>query len=114
LPSDFHGVSNAAEIRVHPGGRFLYVSNRGRDSIETFSIDPRDGRLTRIQDISSQGQTPRNFEFDPTGNWLIVTNQDSNNTVVFRIDRATGMLKAAGQPIGITFPFCPRFLTPGD
>jgi hypothetical protein len=113
LPEDFHGVSTSAEIKVSPGGRFLYTSNRGHNSIAVFSIDPKSGHLTPIQDIPSGGEWPRNFEFDPTGNWMIVTNHNSYNVAVFRIDQVTGRLTAVGKPVEVPFPpFSPRFLTP--
>jgi 6-phosphogluconolactonase len=110
LPPDFHGVSVSAEIRVHPNGRFLYTSNRGHDSIAVFSINAEDGRLTPIQYAPSGGRSPRNFDFDPTGHWLLVTNHESNNASVLRLDPQTGMLTPTGQPIDVPFPFCPRFL----
>jgi 6-phosphogluconolactonase len=110
LPKDFHGESACAEIQVHPSGRFVYASNRGRDSIAVFSVDENSGRLTPIQDVPSGGKTPRNFDMDPTAHWLLATNHGSNNAMVFRIDQQTGMLTPAGQPVEAPYPFCPRFL----
>jgi 6-phosphogluconolactonase len=112
LPNGFHGVSTAAEIKVSPDGNFLYVSNRGHNSIAVFSIDPRNGRLAPIQFVPSGGQTPRNFDFDPSWHWLLVTNQDSHNALVFKIDQSTGMLTAVGEPEDVISTFCPRFLKP--
>jgi 6-phosphogluconolactonase len=105
--------TGAAEILVHPSGRFLYATNRGHDSVAVFSIQPETGRLTPIQHIPTQGKTPRNCEFDPTGRWLLVTNQDSNNALVFGIDQNTGRLTQAGQPVPVPAPFCERFLPAG-
>ena len=65
LPPDFRGVSTSAEVRVPPNGRFLYASNRGRNSIAVFSVDQTSGRLSPLQDIPSGGNTPRNFDFVP-------------------------------------------------
>jgi 6-phosphogluconolactonase len=113
LPNDFQGVSTSAEIKVSPDGRYLYTSNRGHDSIAVFSIDPKTGHLTPVQDISSGGKWPRNFEFDPTGHWMIVTNHNSYNAAVYRIDGETGRLTAVGKPVEVPFPpFSPRFLEP--
>jgi 6-phosphogluconolactonase len=95
---------------VHPNGRFVYASNRGRDSIAVFSVDAETGRLTPIQDVPSGGKTPRNFDLDPTAHWLLVTNHDSNNAMVFRIGPNTGKLTPVGQPVEVPYPFCPRFL----
>lgn len=105
--------TGAAEIAIHPSGKFLYATNRGHNSVAVFSVQPETGRLTPIQHISTQGKTPRNCEFDPAAKWLLVTNQDSNNAVVFRIDQKTGRLTQAGQPVPVPAPFCERFLLAG-
>jgi len=110
LPPDFKGTSTCAEILVHPGGKFLYCSNRGDDSIGEFAIDPQSGKLTLIGHVKSGGKTPRNFEIDPTGHWLLTANQDGNNACVFAIDLDTGKLTQKGDAVAITYPFCPRFL----
>ena len=110
LPRDFSGDNDVAEIGVHPSGRFLYVSNRGRDSIAAFSIDPRKGTLKPIADIATQGKTPRNFAIDPTGKFLLVANQESNDIVVFHIDPATGSLTLTGQVAEVPAPVCIVFL----
>jgi 6-phosphogluconolactonase len=110
LPSDFTGTNTAAEIRVHPSGRFLYATNRGHDSVAMFAIDPRTFELSMTGTVPSAGKTPRNFEFDPLGRWMIVTNHGSDNAVVFSIDQVTGKLTQCGDPVAVTYPFCPRFL----
>jgi len=110
LPKGFQGNSTCAEIQVHPSGRFVYASNRGRDSIAVFSVDAKTGRLTLIQDVPSGGKMPRNFDMDPTAHWLLVTNHDSNIAMVFGIDQETGKLTPAGQPVDVPSPYCPRFL----
>jgi 6-phosphogluconolactonase len=111
LPADFKGVSACAEMRVHPNGKFLYVSNRGHDSIGAFAIDAKTGRLSLLQHVPSGGKTPRNFDFDPTGRWLLVTNHGSNTAMVFGIDRQSGRLSPVGAPVDVVYPFCPRFVT---
>lgn len=113
LPEDFKGASTGAEILVHPNNRFVYASNRlvGVDGlIAVFSVDPATGKLTLVEEVSSKGKMPRNFEFDPTGKWMIVTNHDGNNAVVFAVDGATGKLTQTGEPVEVKYPFCPRFL----
>jgi len=92
LPRDFSGANEVAEIAVHPSGKFLYVSNRGRDSLAVFSIDPKKGTLKPVADIATQGKTPRNFAIDPAGKFLLAANEESNTIVVFNIDPATGSL----------------------
>jgi 6-phosphogluconolactonase len=110
LPKDFSGANDVAEIAVHPSGRFLYVSNRGRDSLAVFSIDPRKGTLTPVADTASQGKTPRNFAIDPSGKFLLAANQESNTIVVFNIDSATGSLTLTGQVADVPAPVCIVFL----
>jgi 6-phosphogluconolactonase len=110
LPAGFKGTSAAAEIQVHPNGKFVYASNRGDNSIGVFAVDPNNGKLSEIQHISTQGRTPRNFTFDPTAKWLLVTNHDSNNGMVFSVDAQSGKLAPQGKPVAIPYPFCERFL----
>lgn len=105
LPADFKGANTAAEIQMRPDGKFLYVSNRGHNSIAVFSVDAATGRLTLLQHISTQGNTPRNFTFDPAGQWLVATNQDSGSAIVYKVDAATGQLTPAG-PLA-NFPSSP-------
>ena len=110
LPKDFSGANDVAEIAVHPSGKFLYVSNRGRDSLAVFSIDPRKGTLKPVADIAAQGKTPRNFVIDPSGKFLLAANQESNSIVVFNIDPATGNLTLTGQVAEVPSPVCIVFL----
>jgi 6-phosphogluconolactonase len=104
LGADFQGENTAAEIAVHPNGRFVYASNRGENTIAVFAVDPSTGILRPIEHIPSRGKTPRDFVMDMTGNWLICTNQDSDNVVVFRVDPDTGLLTAFGKPISVPAP----------
>jgi 6-phosphogluconolactonase len=110
LPADFSGVSACAELEIHPNGRFLYGSNRGHDSVAVFAIDQATGKLSPVEFQPSGGKTPRNFAFDPTARWLILTNQDSSNAVVFRVDPNSGRLTETGDPVPVPSPFCERFL----
>jgi len=110
LPAGFTGTSATAEMEVRPDGRYLYVYNRGDESLGVFAIDQANGGLSLVQHIPSGGKTPRNFAFDPTGRWMICTNHGSDNAVVFRVDEATGRLSQAGPPVKVPYPFCERFL----
>jgi 6-phosphogluconolactonase len=111
LPGDFAGTSEAAEIAVHPNGRFLYASNRGHDSIALFAIDSRTGKLTAQGHVSTQGKTPRNFAIDPTGAILYAANEASGNVVEFRIDQKTGTLTLYGKVFEVPKPVCVTFAT---
>jgi 6-phosphogluconolactonase len=104
IPKDFTAHNDTAEIVVHPSGKFLYASNRGRDSIAEFTIDPSRGTLTLAGDFATQGKTPRNFALDPTGKFLLAANQESNNIVVFRINQSTGTLTSTGQVAQVPAP----------
>jgi 6-phosphogluconolactonase len=106
LPEGFKGQSTAAEVQVHPSGKFVYASNRGHDSIAVFAVEPKDGRLKFVQHQSSGGRTPRHFVVDPTGHWLLVENQDSDNIVAFRIAEQTGQLNPPGQVVEVGSPVC--------
>ena len=110
LPKDFSGKNDAAEIQVHPNGKFLYASNRGHDSIAVFSIDPEKGTLTPVEYVPTQGKAPRYFAIDPTGSWLFVANQNSGNIMVFHIDPVSGRLTATGQVLEIASPVCLKFV----
>lgn len=109
LPADFQGTSTAAEVEVHPSGKFVYASNRGHDSIAAFAINPENGRLTFIEHQSTQGRMPRHFAIDPLGRWLLAANQGSDSVVVFTIDTTTGRLLAAGRTLAIGAPVCIKY-----
>lgn len=84
----------AADIHVHPGGEFLYVSNRQEDAsnLAIFSVAPESGRVRRVGHEPTRGRTPRNFGLDPEGRLLIVGNQDSNEIALFRVGAGGGEL----------------------
>jgi 6-phosphogluconolactonase len=104
LPAGFEGAGNAAEIAVHAGGKYLYASNRGHDSIAMFRIDSGTGTLTAAGHTPTQGKTPRNFDIDPTGAYLLAANQDSGTIVVFRIDPNSGDLTPSGGVVSVPAP----------
>jgi len=112
LPSGFDGVNTCAEVRVHPGGKFLYGSNRGHDSIVVYRVDLAKGTLALVEHETADIKTPRNFNIDPTGRFCLVANQGSDIVVVFRIDRQTGALEPTGHRISLPKPVCIRFLRP--
>ena len=110
LPQDFTGTSTAAEIAVHPSGKFLYGSNRGDDSIAVFSIDAATGSLAFVQRVSTQGKNPRHFAIDLSGKLLFAANQNSGNIVIFNLDPATGKLAPSGKVIETASPVCVKFV----
>ena len=110
LPPGFSGRNDVAEVAVHPSGKFLYVSNRGNDSIAIISIDPAKGTLVPVGGVSTGGKEPRHFAIDPSGKYLLAENQFSNNIVVFKIDAATGGLTPTGQVVEVPSPVNIAFL----
>jgi 6-phosphogluconolactonase len=110
LPEGFKGDNTGAEIALDSKGKYLYVSNRGDDSIVMFSVsDMKRGTLKAEQRIPSGGKTPRQFEIDPSGHWLLAGNQGSDNIAIFSIDGSTGKLTAAGVVTGVSKPTCIKF-----
>jgi len=101
LPADFQGSNTTAEIQMDRTGRFLYVSNRGHDSIAMYEVDPVQGPLKMIETVPSLGKTPRNLKIDPTNRYLFVANQAGENVVVFRIDQTTGHLTPANVQVPV-------------
>ena len=91
-------------------GRFLYASNRGHDSITVYAIDPTRGTLTLVQNVPTQGSIPRNFALDPTGKYLVVGNQKSNELLVFDVNQKDGTLKPAGEKVDLDEPICIVFV----
>jgi len=112
LPPNYNETSYTAEVVVHPSGKFLYGSNRGHDSLAVYRIEPDTGLLTAIEQVSTGGQTPRNFAIDPTGQFCLAENQASNTVVVFRINPETGALTQIGTPVAVPSPVCAKFWTP--
>jgi 6-phosphogluconolactonase len=110
-PADFTGTKGSADIHVSPDGKFLYASNRGTaNSIAIFSIDPKKGTLTSVGFQSTLGIKPRNFTIDPSGNFLLVANQESDEIVIFKRDVATGILSDTQQRIKVPRPVCLKWI----
>lgn len=112
LPADFTAANTTAEVAVHPNGKFVYVSNRGHDSVALQAFDEASGTLTPVDHTSTQGQQPRNFSIDPTGRYLVVANQKSDLLVSFKIDALTGKLTPVGSTVKIGAACCVRFVKP--
>lgn len=111
LKDDVKG-NDSAEVQIEPSGRFLYASNRLTTNYLTiFSIDQESGKLSLVGYQDSLGKTPRNFRIDPTGNYLLLANQNSDTLVLFAIDRHNGKLSPVGEPIHTVHgPICVKFI----
>lgn len=106
-PTDFKGHPGSAEVQISPDGKFLYASNRGEENnIAIFTVDQSTGRLKLKGYQSTLGKAPRHFIIDPTGNFLLAANQDTDNIVIFKRNKQTGMLIETDKQIKVSMPVC--------
>lgn len=106
LPDDYaDAASNTpAEILVSPDGRFVYMTNRGHNSIVVHRIDEETGQLELVGYVPTNGDHPRGMRLDPQGEFLIVANQDSDSLMVYRIDPETGLPEKVSEFQDISRP----------
>jgi 6-phosphogluconolactonase len=90
LPADFEGQNTTAEVKVHPSGKFAWVSNRGHDSLAGFSID-ESGTLAAIGQTPTE-KTPRSFDIEPDGRYLFGAGEGSGKLAAYMIDPESGAL----------------------
>ena len=111
LPDDVSERSGfkAAEIAVHPTGRFVYASNRGHDSIAMYAVDDATGKLRFLGAEPTRAKTPRGFGIDPTGRFLLACGQASGTVTVFAIDAESGRLTFTGTTLAVPAPVCVVF-----
>lgn len=110
LPKNYVDTPSAAGIKISPDGSFLYVSNRGSNTIAIFSFNIKEEKLTLIGQQNSGGETPRDFIISPNGKWLVVSNHDSNNMVVFKRNLNSGELEEKSRNTTIESVVCLNFL----
>ena len=102
--------NSAAEIVLHPSGRFAYSSNRGNDTVTAFRVDQADGMLEAIQVQPVRGAFPRNINLSPCGGWLLAAGADSNTVSVHRVNPETGLLTYQTKSvINVPAPICILF-----
>ena len=107
LPPGLYQKSfTAAEIAYSADGKYVYTTVRGpiapgANSISVLAVDPANGNLSLIQNISCDGDFPRGMGIDPSGRWLIIGNQKSGTVTVFGIDAKTGKVAPTGQALDI-------------
>lgn len=106
LPTDFHGENITADIHITADGRFLYVSNRGHNSLAIFAINKNTGELNTLGHQVTLGKWPRNFFITPDDQWLLCANQETNNIVSFYRDKISGQLTPAEQQTFLGKPVC--------
>ena len=102
--------NGAADIHISPDGKFLYASNRGEfNELIIYAIDSN-GALTYVSTQSTMGKAPRNFGIDPSGNYLLVANQQSDEIVIFKRNHSSGLLTDTGNRIKVGAPVCIQFI----
>lgn len=104
------GAAKGAEVATSRDGRFVYVSVRGDDALIAYGVNRRTGELREIQRLPASGQSPWSFGIDPTGRWMLVTNQASNAVAVFSRDRATGRLTPTAAALTVNKPVSVAYL----
>jgi 6-phosphogluconolactonase len=117
IPSAFPTTMNTCgRICVHRSGRFVVVSNRGHQSITVFKVKTKGnkrGELHNVGCFHTRGETPRHFQFDHSGQYLLVANQDSNSLAVFNFNLSNGELKYSGNEYRVPSPnfvcCCPTY-----
>ncbi|MGZ5287526.1 MAG: lactonase family protein [Flavisolibacter sp.] len=111
MPADYRGGFSSADIHVSPDGKFLYASNRDpSNTIAIFKIEETSGKITLVGHQSTLGKTPRNFSIHPSGDFLLVANQNSDSIVIFSINKETGLLTDTGKRIDVGNPVCIKWI----
>ncbi|MDN3019276.1 lactonase family protein [Paenibacillus sp. BSR1-1] len=110
LPDDFKENNQGSAIHISSDGRFVYAGNRGHNSIAVFRADILSGELSFIEHTSTEGDWPRDFALDPTEKFIVASNQESSNLVLFSRDDATGRLTLINSDIVVPYPVCVKFL----
>lgn len=108
LPQPTPG-NTTAEVILSQDGRFVYVSNRGHNSVAVFKVGP-DRKLTAVGHITGDINIPRNFNIDPSGRWMLIGSQATGKVGVWQIDAESGLAKETGQSIRVPSPICVRFV----
>jgi 6-phosphogluconolactonase len=102
LPAEEKGAG--ADIHLSPDEHFLYVSQRSNSTIQIFKVNKMTGTISFVSSQSTLGDFPRNFSIHPSGKFLVVGNQRSHFSVIFSIDKKTGLLTDTGKRINIQSP----------
>ena len=111
LPEEYDGPISGADIHISPDGKFLYASNReDLNNIVIYSISQESGMLSKVGQHTSGGEHPRNFMIDPTGTYLLAANRDTDNIVVFKRDKTTGLLSETGIELKVSMPVCLKMM----
>ncbi|WP_210365789.1 lactonase family protein [Bacillus sp. REN3] len=110
IPAGFSENNQGSAIHISSDGRFIYAANRGHDSIATFKIDQETFTLSFLAHTSTEGNWPRDFVLDPSEKFLIASNQNSSNLILFARNQDTGELTLLQSDIQVPDPVCVKFL----
>ncbi|WP_414838775.1 lactonase family protein [Carnobacterium sp. TMP28] len=109
IPAGYTEFNGGAAIRMSQDGKFVYASNRGHDSIAVFSVSPENNLLSLVEIIPSEGKIPRDFDIDPTGQFIVVAHQDSDNLTLFERNKETGKLSLLQKNVYVPECVCVLF-----
>lgn len=110
-PADYKDLHHGADIHISPDGKYVYGSYRYKlNAIGIFKIDQKTGKVAPVATQSTMGEIPRNFNFDPSGNFLLVANQNSNDIVIFKVNKDTGLLTDTGNRLSVNKPVCIKWV----
>lgn len=106
VTAHFRGSTLAAEIILHPTGKFLYVTNRLGNAIACFKVN-EDGSITLFDEVWERADYGRALSFDPSGKFVFIANQRSDCITSFRVNTDTGALDFTWNfvPIGTPTSF---------
>jgi 6-phosphogluconolactonase len=110
LPEHYKDNNQGSAIHISTDGKFLYAGNRGHNSIAVFHVNGETGKLTWLENVSTEGDWPRDFVLDPTEKFILVTNQNSSNLVIFARDTETGKLTLIQSDNTVPDPVCVKFI----
>ncbi len=101
-----HYLTGGADMLFDHTGRLAYAVDRFYGVILTFAVSSADGKLTELDRTPCGGKIPRHFALDPSGRWMLVANQDSDNIAVFARDVKTGKLDSSFKSYPLSKPQC--------
>lgn len=109
IPAEHTEFNGGAAIRISQDGKFVYASNRGHDSIAVFSVSSKNNLLSLVEIIASEGRIPRDFDIDPTDQFVVVAHQESDNLTLFERDQETGELSLLQKDVYVPECVCVLF-----
>lgn len=108
IPTDWTKHNGAAAIKISSDGKFVYVSNRGYNSLAVFMVQA-DHQLQLVQQISTEGDFPRDFSLDSTEKFIVCANQNTDNVTLFERNPKTGRLACLQKDVSVPEGVCVCF-----